>query len=284
MPELPEVEIVVRGLRRTVVGKTIERVTLEAPPSSIVVSKSFGGADFESILRNKTIHRVARRGKNILISLDDNITLWVHLKMTGHFFYLRKAHPRHKHDLVVFDFVTRENYRNAKHLRFHDPRRFGRLRLFHDHELWEQDGLRELGPEPLEVSESDFVNLFKKTHRMIKPALLDQSFLAGLGNIYADESLFLSRIHPQRLTSRLSQKKLLELRDNIQIVLQKAIKLMGTSIVSYSGVDGRVGKYQDYLQVYGKEALPCPSCGAPIRRKRIGSRSAHFCPRCQRQR
>ncbi|MFH1374330.1 MAG: zinc finger domain-containing protein, partial [bacterium] len=123
----------------------------------------------------------------------------------------------------------------------------------------------------------------RKSHRMIKPALLDQAFLAGLGNIYADESLYLARIHPRRLTSSISRRKLTELHGHIQGILKKAIRLMGTSVDSYRGVNGRAGRFQNYLLAYGREGLPCGRCGTKIVREKIGSRSAHFCPRCQRR-
>jgi len=284
MPELPEVEIVVRGLRETVVGETIAKVHVNAPPSSIYVSSSLDSSRFDWALEGRKILSISRRGKNILINLSGEVTLWVHLKMTGHFFYVKKTHPIDKHDLVIFDFESTLKRKQGKHLRFNDPRRFGRLRLFYDHELWEQPGLADLGPEPLEISAGDFVTLCKDSRRMIKPALLDQSFLAGLGNIYADESLYYSRIHPKRVTSSLSTKKLIELHGHIQEVLKRAIRLMGTSVDSYRGVNGQTGRFQKYLKVYHNEGGPCHYCGTKIVRQKIGSRSTHFCPRCQRLR
>ncbi len=283
MPELPEVEIVVRGLRETVVGETIARVRVNAPAKSTYVSPSLKSRSFALNLKGKQILSVSRRGKNILISLSENVTLWVHLKMTGHFSYVPSTQPRDKHDLVLFHFKSSQKKKRCFHLRFNDSRRFGRLRLFYDHELWEQKGLADLGPEPLEISPSDFVSLFRKSHRMIKPALLDQTFLAGLGNIYADESLYLARIHPRRQASSISPRKLRELHSHIQGILKKAIRLMGTSVDSYRGVNGRAGRFQNYLLAYGREGLPCGRCGTKIVREKIGSRSAHFCPRCQRR-
>ena len=247
MPELPEVETVVRGLHQAVINKTIAKVTLRAPASTIVVSKSFGNRSMASVLKNKTILDINRRGKNILISLSDKMTLWVHLKMTGHFFFKEKTEPIEKHDLVIFDFTDN----NKHHLRFNDYRRFGRLRLFYDDELYEQKGLKELGPEPLEIKADDFVTLFKNSSRMIKPALLDQSFISGIGNIYADETLYLSKIHPQRITSSLSKKKLIELHSHIQKILKMAINKMGSSVDTYSGVNGQSGQFQKYLKVLG---------------------------------
>lgn len=281
MPELPEVETVCRGLRDTVLGRTIRRVTVNAPPSSIVVSPSFGARSFEQVLRKRTIEQVGRRGKNILIRLSGDITLWVHLKMTGHFFYLDCSRPIGKHDLVVFDFV-RDNSDPVCDLRFNDYRRFGRLRLFTNTELFDQDGLREIGPEPLELSPEDFVTRSRRTRRAIKAALLDQSFLAGVGNIYADEALYAARIHPLRLTSSISRAKLIELHGHIVRLLNLAIKSMGTSVDSYSGINGEAGHFQRYLKAYDREGEPCERCNAAIVRKKIGARSAHFCPRCQR--
>jgi formamidopyrimidine-DNA glycosylase len=284
MPELPEVETVCRGLRETVLGRTIKRVEVRAPKSSIVVGPSFGRQSFAGVLSGREIHAIDRRGKNILMRLSGDVTLWVHLKMTGHFFYLDPSKPLDKHDLVIFDFTPDGNGTHARHLRFHDYRRFGRLRLFPDSELFQQDGLRDLGPEPFMLNPDDFAGLCRNSHRMIKPALLDQTFIAGLGNIYADEALYASRIHPMRLTSSLSRRKLHELHEHIIRLLNKAIRLMGTSVDTYTGVNGQAGHFQKYLLAYDREGTPCGRCGALITRRKIGSRSAHFCPRCQRVR
>ncbi len=282
MPELPEVEIVVRGLQATIVDRTIARVTVKAPTSSILVANSLKPRRFEQILKGKRILSVNRRGKNILISLSAELTLWVHLKMTGRLLYMPSDEHRDKHDLVVIDFISNHDNNPKMHLRFNDYRRFGRLRLFPDAELWQQNGLSELGPEPLEISAKHFVALCFKRSRMIKLALLDQSFIAGLGNIYADEALHYSRIHPRRLTSSISKRKLIELHGHIRRLLRRSIRLKGTHTNAYVGVDGRPGRFQNYLKVYGREGEPCTFCGTRIVRKRIGSRSAHFCPRCQR--
>lgn len=282
MPELPEVETVVRGLRKSVLHQTIKRVRLNAPPSSIVVSRSFGARSFPAVLKGRKILSIDRRGKNILMALSGDITLWVHLKMTGHFFYLDQSAPFDKHDLVIFELHNDNRGSNSMNLRFNDYRRFGRLRLFANEELWQQEGLKDLGPEPLRITAPDFVRLCKSTRRMIKPALLDQTFIAGLGNIYADESLYASRIHPKRLTSSLSANKLTELHGHIQRLLKLAIRKMGTSVDTFSGINGQPGQFQKYLQVYSNEGEPCPRCGKPITREKIGSRSAHYCKRCQR--
>jgi formamidopyrimidine-DNA glycosylase len=281
MPELPEVETVVRGLRQRVLGETIAQIRLFAPPRTIFVSPTLGNVSFESALSGRTIEQVDRRGKNILIRLSGDITLWVHLKMTGHFFHKSASLPIEKHDLVIFDFASTLNG-GERHLRFNDYRRFGRLRVFTNNELGEQPGLKELGPEPLEITPENFVALCHRRPRRIKQALLDQTFLAGVGNIYADESLHYSRIHPKRLTTGIPKPKLRELHGHIQRLMKKSIRLMGTSVDTYSGVNGEVGQFQKYLIAYNREGEPCTFCGSLIVREKIGSRSAHYCPRCQR--
>jgi len=282
MPELPEVETVIRGLRRIVLNETIARVRTFAPPSSIVVSPSFGRRAFGTLLKGRTIERIDRRGKNILVYLSGDIVLWVHLKMTGRFMHIKRTEPRDRHDLVMFDFESTLPDSNNLHLRFNDYRRFGRLRLFDVNELWEQPGMRELGPEPFELTKSEFLHLCRRRPRMLKPALLDQSFIAGLGNIYADEALYASRLHPRRMTTSVSPRKLTELHGHILRLLNKAIDSMGTTVNSYSGVNGETGRFQSYLLAYGREGEACGRCGGRIVREKIGSRSAHYCRTCQR--
>lgn len=283
VPELPEVETVVHGLRQAIVGKTIKSVVNRAPALSVVVSRKLGRDSLAKALTGRRINSIDRRGKNILIRLSGEMTLWVHLKMTGHFNWVERSTPVAKHDIVVFD-LSEGRKLSKQQLRFHDTRRFGRLHLFYDSELMEQDGLSKLGPEPLEITVDHFVDLCRNKHGMIKPALLDQTFLAGLGNIYADETLHLARIHPQRIASSLSRRKLVELHGHIQTMLKRAIRLMGTTFDTFEGVNGRPGRFQKYLLVYGHEGEQCSFCGRPIVREKIGSRSAHFCPRCQRER
>jgi formamidopyrimidine-DNA glycosylase len=274
MPELPEVETVVRALRRTIVNRTITGVEINNS-ERIFPRKD----DFSRLISGRTVRGVRRRGKNILIDLSGDYTLWVHLKMTGHFYYLPSSAPVEKHDHLVFHLDV-----NNHNLRFNDYRRFGRLRLYPTREIMDQKGLAELGPEPLDISADDFVELLRSRRRMIKPALLDQSFIVGIGNIYADESLYRARLHPKRLTDSVSQSKLRELHGHIQEILRRAIRLMGTSVDTFAGVNGQPGRYQKYLLVYGREGEPCLRCGRTLRREKIGSRSAHYCPRCQKMR
>ncbi len=273
MPELPEVETVVRALRQTIIGQTITGVDINNS-DRIFPDKN----EFAALLHGKKFEGVKRRGKNILIDLSGGHTLWVHLKMTGHFYYLPITDPIAKHDHIVFHLNN-----NGHNLRFNDYRRFGRLRIYRTDEIMQQKGLVELGPEPLEITSEEFVNLLSSRRRMIKPALMDQYFIVGIGNIYADESLYRTRIHPRRLTNSVSKPKLRELHGHIQKILKRAIKMMGTSVDTFAGVNGQPGKYQKYLQVYGREGEPCAKCGQAVRREKIGSRSAHYCPRCQKE-
>jgi formamidopyrimidine-DNA glycosylase len=273
VPELPEVETVARSLRRTVVGSTIASVEIRKTDRIFPNKRRFAG-----ILSGAAFRDVRRRGKNLLIDLSNNYTLWVHLKMTGHFYLLPSSVPFEKHDHIIFHLAG-----DNTDLRFNDYRRFGRLRLYPTSEIMKRPGLADLGPEPLEMTADEFVSLLRLSHRMIKPALLDQTFIAGIGNIYADESLFRARIHPRRLTDSLSKKKIEDLHFHLQYILRKAIRLMGTSVDTFAGLNGDPGRFQKYLLVYGREGEPCPRCGGPIRREKIGSRSSHFCPRCQRR-
>jgi formamidopyrimidine-DNA glycosylase len=272
MPELPEVETVARGLKRTIGGLTIVRVTLRNTAFVYPAPRRFA-----TLVKGAIVVDVARRGKNILIELSNDHTLWVHLKMTGHFDFLPADVPTTKHDHVVFHFQGQSHT-----LRFNDFRRFGRLRLYPTDVVMKQKGLVELGPEPLEISADEFARRLRLRRRMIKPALLDQTFVAGIGNIYADESLYPSRIHPLRSTASISAAKARELHGHIQAILRRAIRLMGTSVDTFTGLNGQTGRFQKYLQVYGREGEPCRRCGAIIVRWTIGGRSAHFCPRCQR--
>jgi len=273
MPELPEVEIVVRGLKKVILNRTIASVAIKTPK---INSDNYAG--WKKDLEGKTVLDIRRRGKNILIELSDRYILWVHLKMTGRFYFLPEDSPSDKHDLVVFHFKH-----NGRILRFNDYRRFGRIRLIRADSLGTQKGLAELGPEPLEITAEDFIRRVRSARRMIKPALLDQTFIAGLGNIYADEALYAAGIHPRRSTDRISPRKLRLLHGHIQRLLKKSIRLMGTTVDSFAGINGQTGRFQSYLLAYGREGQPCGICGTGIRREKIGSRSAHYCPRCQRR-
>lgn len=280
MPELPEVETVVRALRPVLVGQTITAVRVTAPPRSMELTKVASGKSFARMLTGQRVTEISRRGKNILIRLESELILWVHLKMTGQFRHLPPSAPADPHDLFVLTLSSTAT--DQLELRFNDYRRFGRWRLLTDAELRVHPSFCTLGPEPLEISSDDFLHRAQKSTRQIKAALLNQSFLAGVGNIYADESLWAAGIHPLRPTTKIPSEALKELLTQLKRLLRRSIRLAGTTVDSYRGVNGQTGTFQRYLNVYGREGEPCPRCGANIRRITIGSRSAHFCPRCQR--
>jgi formamidopyrimidine-DNA glycosylase len=271
MPELPEVETIVRSLRGRVRGLEFSRV-------SVYLGKCVRGStrSFVDSVRGRKILGVERRGKNMVFNLSGGVALLIHLGMSGRLRLVPGPAPLEKHTQVIFSFQD-----HPRQLRFVDPRQFGRLG-------WEKRkegrlaSLSRLGPEPLEVSLSDFARRLSTRHRQIKPLLLDQAFLAGVGNIYADESLHRAGIHPRRRSDSLGRKSLSRLYQALQEVLLESIQARGTSVRSYMDSDGSPGSFQNSLRVYGREGKPCPVCRSPIVREWVGGRSSFFCPRCQR--
>lgn len=276
MPELPEVETIVRALQNggrgspPLVGRVIEEAELRwqrsiaAPPPDLFTQK----------IRHQPIRRIGRRGKFILIQLGD-AALLIHLRMSGDL-RLEPATdetgspaPPAAHDRVIF--YLADGWRLA----FNDPRKFGRLWLVDDPQIV----LDGLGAEPLDegLTAEDFYRRLSRSGRRLKPLLLDQSVLAGLGNIYADEALHLARLHPLTPSNRLSIEDASRLLDAIRSVLQEGIRRNGASIDwVYRG-----GSFQNHFRVYGRTGQPCPECGTPIARLIVGQRSTHICPACQ---
>lgn len=277
MPELPEVETIVRGLRKTLPGRRILAVRL-------------GKTDFmddpaaiERELPGHQIEAVERYGKFLLLRLSAangatnggaaRASLVVHLGMTGHLAPKSAAQPpaKHTHACFVLD--------DGRELRYTDARRFGRMGFFPDAALPET--LKPLGADPLEISEGDFVNRIRMRRARVKALLLDQHFLRGLGNIYADESLWRAKIHPARLGARLTRRRAAKLYQALQEILQRAIRLRGSSISDFVDASGEPGEYQRRHRAYGREGKPCFRCKAFIRRAQVAGRSSYFCPRCQ---
>jgi formamidopyrimidine-DNA glycosylase len=277
MPELPEVETVVRGLRASLPGRTILDIRLgktDFIDDPVALGERLPGA---------RIVEVTRVGKYISIRLADPISrasqpeqpqyLIVHLGMTGR---LTTCNPAdeiapHTHGFFALD--------DGRELRYTDIRRFGRILLASEALMAEFHG--RLGAEPLEISVEDFRSRFSSRHARIKALLLDQSVLRGVGNIYADESLFRARIHPARLAEDLTAAQLKDLRRAVRDVLTAAIRLRGSSISDYLDSEGKKGGYQQRHQVYQRAGKPCVRCGTKIRRVIVAGRSSHFCPRCQ---
>ena len=270
MPELPEVETTVRSLRLTVPGNKILGMTNDWPghivkPDIIEFHDRVAGSSFESI---------ARRGKYLIFALDSGDFLIIHLKMTGHLSVVDGLEPRdpYAHTVFLLD--------SGSELRFRDVRKFGRIYLVAD----QNEVLGKLGPEPLENSFTPelFYSMLHGRKRILKPLLLDQTFIAGLGNIYTDEALHRAAIHPRRHSNSLSHSESSSLFHGIRDVLELAIEKNGASIDSYRKPDGTKGSMQNSLQVYGRSGEPCPRCGNDIQRVILGNRSTHFCPICQK--
>ena len=263
MPELPEVETVVRGLRPRLLGLRIESVELRHP--QVVRGPVVRAAGW-------TITAVRRWGKNIVLDLRRRRAsgcLIIHLGMTGQLL-LDGAPGRHTHALFALE--------GGRTMLFNDIRRFGRLEIAP--RLPQR--LERLGPDPLDLAPGEFVARFRARRAMAKALLLDQRFLRGIGNIYADEALFRARIHPRAIAARLRPQRAAALALAITEVLTEAIHAGGSSVSDYVASDGRPGWFQFQHRVYGKIGEPCPVCGARLRRIVVASRGTHFCPRCQR--
>ncbi|MGB7438810.1 MAG: bifunctional DNA-formamidopyrimidine glycosylase/DNA-(apurinic or apyrimidinic site) lyase [Candidatus Acidiferrum sp.] len=275
MPELPEVETIARGLQREVAGQQIVSVTL-------------GKTDFmdnpeaiERELAGRSILRVERYGKFMLLRLsvsdakfnEGEAALLVHLGMTGSLIPVPVSAPHEKHTHVVMLLG------DGRELRYVDPRRFGRMAYLAGDALAKE--LQRFGADPLEADVEEFARRIHRQAR-IKALLLDQSVIRGVGNIYADESLWKAKIHPAQLGARIKHEQVGKLYTALQQVLQKAILLRGSSISSFLDADGVPGEYQHHHRVYGREGKPCYRCKTPIRRIIVAGRSSHFCPSCQR--
>lgn len=271
MPELPEVETVVRALRHPLVGRTFVGL-VSAWPKQLVVPDD--AAVFAARLQGRTVQAVSRRAKYIVISLDGGETLIVHLKMTGHLAVEQGETAVHPH------VRQRVLLAGGDELRFRDPRKFGRFYLVTDPTLI----LGKLGPEPLEAdfTADRLANLFAGKRRVLKPLLLDQTFVAGIGNIYADEALFAAQLLPTRASDSLTGAEIGRLHHAIQRVLELGIAREGASISNYVKPDGTKGAMQDDVQVFRRTGFPCYTCGQPIQRMVLGGRSTHFCPTCQK--
>jgi formamidopyrimidine-DNA glycosylase len=281
MPELPEVETIVRDLRPQLAGRRIESVHLTRDPAirSRLVRYP-NPTKFVRRLRGRTIRSVERRGKYLVMPLDDNgERLVVHLGMTGHLrvWEPEEAPVKHTHFRALLD--------SGLELRYDDPRQFGRLLLGTQEELVAGRAFpARLGPEPIhgDLTEAEFDKIVKSRRRPIKSALLDQSFLAGVGNIYADEACFRAGIRPSRWTHRLTGRERRALYGAIQEVLEDSIAARGSSVINYVDAFGLRGTNQEKLLVYGRSGEPCVKCGTPLQGTRLAGRGTVYCRTCQR--
>lgn len=271
MPELPEVEVIARGLAASLTGRRIQRVHA-LWPTSIKGTASF----FASVLEGATVTGVRRRAKLLLLELDTARTLAVHLKMTGRMVLREPGAAREKHDRVRFDLE------DGGQLVFSDMRRFGYLAAFLADDLANWDFYKNLGPEPLEMSAGEFVDRLHERGARIKSLLLDQRVIAGIGNIYADESLFRAGIHPRTPANTVSKQALKGLFRHLGAVLRKAIQENGSSIRDYRDAGGNAGAFQNAFQVYGKSGKPCVKCGQTLEKTLVSGRTSTYCPGCQK--
>lgn len=274
MPELPEVETVKRTLQSKLAGLIFKGAQVFLPK----VIRTHEPSLFAEALCDKKIMKLGRKGKYLLMGLSDGLTLIFHLRMTGRLTYCRPEEPLPKYTHVVFDL------NNGDQLRFADMRQFGRIWLLPTDSLDKLPGLKDLGVEPFdEVFTRDY---FKKELRRrrsrIKTLLLDQTFIAGLGNIYADEALHKAKINPERLATTLTPHEVAHLYRSILEVLQDGIENRGATIRDFIDGDGRPGQYQELLKVYSREGKPCSNCGKAIVKVKIGGRSSYYCPSCQK--
>jgi formamidopyrimidine-DNA glycosylase len=272
LPELPEVETVARGLAPHIEGRRIASARhsrlCRALPSRAALKRG---------LARRRLTRVWRRGKYLLCDLDNTRVLMVHLGMSGQLVLepLRSRPRRHMHLALRFAGLKAE-------LRFYDPRRFGRVALGDMNQLSEWTGLGRLGIEPLESRAAEIADALRARDKRVKALLLEGSAVAGVGNIYADESLFRAGIHPLRVASALTRAESLRLAGQIRAVLGEAIRSGGSTIGDYVRHDGGAGGFQDEHLVYGREGESCPRCGRRIRRLEVAGRGTHVCTRCQK--
>jgi formamidopyrimidine-DNA glycosylase len=271
MPELPEVETIVRSLRSDLSGRIILAAAVSWPRT---VAASTVEA-FRQRIAGQRVETVGRRGKYITLRLSGGDWLLIHLKMSGRLQVAPAETPPGEHVRAVFYLD------DGRQLVFRDPRKFGRLHLTDDPETV----LGALGPEPLadDFTPGAFADRLRRRRGRLKPLLLNQQFVAGLGNIYADEALFAARLHPQRTADTLSDAEIAALYHAVRRVLHQGIENHGTTLDDRGYRDARdeAGSNQENLYAYGRTGQPCAECGAPIQRIVLNGRSAHFCPHCQ---
>ena len=290
MPELPEVQVVVNGLKEVLIGHRVLGVDYDFPkgfPNSV--------ADIKKFLIGARITDVYRRAKLVIIDLDSGYTLVIHLKMTGQLVYTKKlagkdkasfggGHPSKSLVGRLPDKTTRITFEldNQASLFFNDMRKFGWAKLVPTMTLKELDFIKKLGPDALTIQTTAFCRLMKRRNKSIKACLLDQTIIAGCGNIYADESLWLAQIHPLMPASKLSARRLTALHAHLQAVLKLSIANGATTNKNYVNAKGEQGKHQLFLNVYQRAGAPCQRCATDIQRIVVAARGTHLCLSCQK--
>lgn len=288
MPELPEVETVKRGLEKLIVGKTVKKVNHDTPKSFPNPPKSV-----EEFLIGSKITAIRRRAKVLLIDLSTDYTMMVHLKMTGQLVFVGNerfgaGHPNESLVSSLPDKSTRVTieFGDRSHLYFNDQRKFGWVKLLSTVAISEEPFMQKVGPEPLEDAFTPEVFIARVRRRKgtsIKAAILDQTVLAGIGNIYADEGLWGAEIHPASVVADVSDEQLTRLHNELIYVLSLSIEKGGSTDKNYVNAEGKKGSYIDFARVFRREGLDCPRCSAVIEKSRVAGRGTHTCPECQRK-
>lgn len=271
MPELPEVEIVRRKLRPLLVGRTIRKLTTGKPSYFFLTPPKL----LEQKLTGRSFVSLERHGKYLIAKLDDTSQILWHLGMTGQLLTRERKGPLDVHVHLRFEFSDR-----GPELLFRDVRKFGKVRWLRPGT--EEPRLKKLGVDALEITGQQLFEKIRKRAAPVKTVLLDQGVLAGVGNIYADEALFVSKIRPLTAARELGKAQVDLLARNIRSILNRSIELGGSSISDYLHPDGQSGGFQQTFLVYGREGEPCTKCKQLIVRDVLGQRSTHYCPRCQR--
>jgi len=293
MPELPEVETTINILKKTkprILGAVFLDIWTDSPS---LIKKPKDLLQFKKEIKGKKIERIRRRGKNIIFGLSSGKNLLIHQKLTGHLLLGEWKRQDNKWQALVKGPLTEDPMNRFLHLIFYldngkqlalsDLRKFAKLEVLSEEELKKELG--SLGPEPLDKSftfEKFKEGVLKKKNKAIKQVLMDQGVIAGIGNIYSDEILFEARINPFRKIRELNEKELKEIYSAMKKILSLGIKLQGASVADYRLPWGAKGGFDRLIKVYRKEGQRCPRCGAIIKRQKIGGRSAHFCPKCQK--
>ncbi|UCC95365.1 MAG: bifunctional DNA-formamidopyrimidine glycosylase/DNA-(apurinic or apyrimidinic site) lyase [Candidatus Omnitrophota bacterium] len=267
MPELPEVETIKLQLKRKILNKKIKEVIVEDKR----LIKGIPAQKFKSQLQGKAIKDIFRRGKVLIIKLEESLFLIIHLRISG---WLTLSQTREKFSRLLLKFADNQV------LNFCDQRVLGEARIVRD---WRSlPIIKNMGPEPLELKKDEFVKLFDGKRTKVKPLLMDQNFLAGVGNIYAQEILFCAGIHPQRSAEKTKKEELEKIYSCLISILKDAIAKKGSSVDTYRQIDGSQGNYIPFLKVYQREDELCFKCRRPIKRKAIGGRGTYFCSHCQK--
>jgi len=286
MPELPEVETVRRGLANLIIGKVI---SVEAHDTE----KGFPNTpqDVRQFLIGASIIDVRRRAKVLMIDLSTEYSLIIHLKMTGQLVFVGDTRfgAGHPNDSLINELPDKStrvtlSFEDGTKLFFNDQRKFGWVRLLPTIEIPNIPFMQKVGPEPLsaDFTATDFIQrLARRPKTNIKAALLDQSVIAGIGNIYADESLWGAKIHPKRLVNSLTEQEMTLLYSEMRAVMNLAVEKGGSSNSTYVNAEGKKGSYMDFARVFRREGLECPRCGAIIEKSRVAGRGTHTCPVCQ---